>query len=148
MSLFQNEIPALGTGTTVGGALIPNYVVVQAVVTGTSAATATNYGRIFLADRAYKIIQATETHRTLGTDGSAVTLDLEKATGTQAEGSGVNMTATNFNLKGTIDTVQTILPSATYANTLLAAGDRIILKDTGVLTAVADVAVSIVLQAM
>lgn len=145
MSLFQNETPALGTGTTLNGTVVTQYVVIPVNLTGTAAATAANYGRVFLADRAYKIIQATELHRTLGTDAGAVTLDLEKLTGTQAEGAGVNMTSTNFNLKGTIDTLQTLAPSATIANTQLAAGDRIVLKDTGVLTAVADVVVSIVL---
>ena len=148
MSLFVGESPQLGLLTTIGSptSCIPQYEYVEALVQGTAAATATNYGRVYIARRPMKIISASEVHRTVGSDGGAVTLDLEKVTGTQAEGAGVNMTATNFNLKGTADTVQTVLPSATVANTLLATGDRIILKDTGVMTAVADVCVMLTLE--
>lgn len=137
------------TGIVTGGSgIIPTYVVLTATVSGTAAATGTNYGRVFTADRAYQLVSATEVHRTAGNDGGAVTLALEKCTGTQAEGAGVLMMANTFNLKGTADTVQSATLSATAADSLLASGNRIVLLDTGTLATLADVCVTIVLKAV
>ncbi len=47
------------------------------------------------------------------------------------------MLASTFNLKGTADTEQCLGPSATVADARLKPGDRVALKDAGVLTAVA-----------
>lgn len=117
---------------------------------GTSAATATNYGVFFTAPYACSVIGVTEVHQTLGTDGSAVTLQLEKLIGTQAPDAGIALLQTAFNLKGAINTVQngvmvkTVLGNTPY--TRLAIGDRLCLKDSGTLTAVANVTVVVMLQ--
>ena len=112
------------------------------------AAGAANYEVVFIADRAYDLIEAYEVHRVLGTDAGAVTLDVEKLTGVQALDAGVSMIASTWNLKAIINTVVTKAKTATAANAKLAKGDRVALKDTGVLTAVAGVVVVLKLDAI
>ena len=82
-----------------------------------------------------------EVHQTAGTDGSAVTLMLEKLTGTTALDSGSDVLSATLSLKATANTVQTGSLSATFPNRNLALGDRLALEDTGVLTSVANVTV-------
>lgn len=111
---------------------------------GTSAATATNYGVVFLNRVAPCYLSyASEIHQTAGSDAGAVTLTLEKLTGTQAPDAGQVMLSGTFNLKGTANTEQAGTMTTTIANRNLALGDRICLKDSGTLTAVANVTVYI-----
>lgn len=109
---------------------------------GTSAATATNYGIFFIAENPVRLVAVSEVHTTLGTDLGAVTLQIEKLTGTTAPDSGTALLSTAFNLKGTINTVQygVLVPSVA---TILQKGDRLCLKDVGTLTAVAGVNVTV-----
>lgn len=117
---------------------------------GTSAATAGNYGVFFTAPYPCTVIGATEVHQTLGTDGSAVTLQIEKLIGAQAPDAGVALLQNAFNLKGTINTVQTGIIVNTIVGNIqyrtLAIGDRLCLKDSGTLTACANVTVVVMLQ--
>lgn len=108
---------------------------------GTDAATAGNYGTFFIARYPCYVSRFQEVHQTAGTDGGAVTLDLEKLTGTTAPDSGVSVLASALSLKATINTVQTATLTNTTANRSLAIGDRLCLKDSGVLTSVANVVV-------
>ncbi|NBW07805.1 MAG: hypothetical protein EBR82_07240 [Caulobacteraceae bacterium] len=96
---------------------------------------------IWISDGAYEVISATEIHSTAGTDGGAVTLDIDKDTGTQAPTVGASVLSSTFNLKGTANTLQTISASTTPANAFIAAGDRISINITGVTTSVAGVVV-------
>ena len=112
---------------------------------GTAAATATNYGKIFTALRAYDIIEVSEVHAVAGSDGGAVTLNLERLQGTEALGAGDEILATAFSLKSTANTVLT-KKTTDLQNRKLSIGDRIALKDGGVLTAVDDVQVTILLK--
>ena len=121
---------------------------IREVLKDTEAAGAANYEVIFIADRPYELIEAYEVHRVLGTDVSAVSLDIEKLTGTQALGAGVSMIVSAWDLKAVINTVVTKAKTATAANAKLAKGDRVALKDTGVLTAVAGVVVVLKLDAI
>ena len=109
-------------------------------IPGTQAATATNYGVVFIAQKPCYVTTFQEVHQTLGTDAGAVTLDLEKLTSGQAPDGGSTILATALSLKTTINTVQTATITS-YANRTLAKGDRLCLKDSGVLTAVANVTV-------
>lgn len=117
------------------------------VLPGTSAATAGNYGVIFTAPYACTFVGATEVHSVKGTDGSAVSLQIEKLISTQATGAGTNLLGVPFNLKGTINTVQNavlaILPQRTFS---LKKGDRIGLSLTGTPTSVSQVCVIIKLN--
>ena len=113
---------------------------------GTSAATSGNYTHFFIADQGYLILAVEEVHGTAGSDGSAVTLQLEKLTGTTAPGSGTSLLASAFDLKGTANTVQYgNLSGVAGANTLIR-GDRLALKRSGTLTAVDSLVVTVYLQ--
>lgn len=114
---------------------------VSHTIYGADAATAANYSVVFIAPYACLLTLLQEAHKTAGTDGSAVTLDLEKLTGTTAPGSGVTMLGATIDLKGTINTVKTatLASGANLPNLSLAAGDRAALKLTGTPTAVANV---------
>lgn len=109
---------------------------------GTSAATAGNYSIFFTATRPCIVKRISEVHTTAGTDGSAVTLQVERLQGTEAPDSGDVLLQTAFDLKGTANTVQ---EGTTVTTTVLAlaVGDRLCLKDSGVLTSVAGVNVTV-----
>ncbi len=108
---------------------------------GTSAATAANYGTFFNVPFDCYISKITESHEVLGTDGSAVNVNVEKLTGTTAPASGTVILATPFDLKATINTVYTGTLGKVIATNQLRAGNRLALKDTGTLTAVAGLCV-------
>ncbi len=123
----------------------------------TDAQTAANYTHFFVADRSYSVVAITEVHSTAGTDAGTVTLQVEKLSGTTAPGSGKNMLATAFNLKGTANTPQyaTLITAAGSGSggsttsgtpTNIAKGDRIAWKTSGTLTSLQNVLVTILLQ--
>lgn len=121
----------------------------------TGAATSSSaIGVFFIAPFPMTLSGVWESHGTAGTAGGAVTLQIEKLTGTQAAGAGVNMLATAIDLKGAINTViyypDTFTTrflsqdfDATYGTKYVAlqGGDRIALKTSGTLTSVADITV-------
>lgn len=123
-----------------------NDVFIVKEIQGTTAATAASYGKIFTAPYPMTVIGVTEVHTTAGSDAGAVTLGLERCQGTEASGAGDALLASDFNLKGTAETVQTGTLTATTANLTLQRGDRLNLVDTGVLTAVAGVQVTVRLR--
>lgn len=111
---------------------------------GTDAATAANYGVIFINQMgACHVSKFYEVHQTAGNDGGAVTLMLEKLTGTEAPGSGDDILSAALSLKATANTVQTGILTNTIANRNIGLGDRLCLEDTGALTSVANVTVFI-----
>lgn len=113
----------------------------------TQPATAANYGIFFTAKQGCEVLYVSEVHGTAGTDAGAVTLQVEKLTGTQAKGSGTVMLNTGFNLKSTINTVQIRETTDFVKNTTtLNISDRLALKLTGTPTAVADLQVTIYLK--
>ncbi len=129
--------------------------VVSTRVADTDAATAANYGVFFIAPFPCTLVSAQEAHATAGSNGSAVTLTVEKLTGTTAKGSGITMLGGTFNLKGTANTVQTIDKfntglsngvTSAILDITLQKGDRMALKTSGTLTAVNDVAVTVVMK--
>lgn len=105
---------------------------------------------IFIATRAYTVKAVSEVHSTLGTDGSAVNLQLTKDTGTTAPAGGTALLTNNanagFDMKAAINTVQVGTLTATAASLALAAGDRLSLDFVGTLTALAGVVVTIELE--
>lgn len=106
---------------------------------------------IFIADTDYELVKVQEVHGTLGTDGSAVTLDVVKCTTTATPAGGTTMLSSTFNLKATINTVVTKAKStsgltATLANRRIASGNRIALAFSGTMTAVTGVLVQMWLQ--
>lgn len=120
---------------------------VHAVLPGALPATAANFGPFFVAPVACEVVSVREAHTALGADAGAVTLDIEKLTGTQAPGAGVAVLgATKVDLKGAIDTVQAPALTGTAADKVLAIGDRLSLKLTGTPTAVAGLAALVELK--
>lgn len=111
---------------------------------GALSATATNYGVFFIANRPIEIMKIKEVHSTAGSDGGAVTLQIEKLTGTTALDSGSTILNTAFDLKGTANTVVSYSGYiGLNANRQLVEGDRLALKDAGTLTSLAGVCVTI-----
>lgn len=140
---IKDEIVDNTTDIT-SGLVTAKKFVVSANIPGTQAATATNYGKIFIAPFICTVSSIKEVHGTAGNDGSAVTLSVERLQGTEAVGSGDDLLgATKIDLKGTANTVQTKALTGTTAHLTLAVGDRLALKDTGTLTSLADVCVTI-----
>lgn len=121
------------------------FIITETLQSG--AATAANYGVFFIAPFACEVVSVQENHTTAGSDPGAVTLDIEKLTGTQASGAGAAVLgATKINLKEVAETVQAPALTATTANKQLSAGDKLNILDVGVLTAVAGVAVTVQLK--
>lgn len=119
---------------------------VHHTIQGVSAATAGYYGVFLIVPAPGLIVGFKEVHSTAGTDGGAVTLDLEKLTGTTAAGSGVTALNSTLSLKAAANTVQTATITFTSANKTLAGGDRLALKLTGTPTSLATVSVLLTLQ--
>ena len=120
--------------------------VVTHALDGTQPATAGNYGVFSHVPFACWVEEVWESHQIAGTDAGAVTVDLEKLTSGQALDAGTTMFAAAQSLKSTINTPVNVALTATIASRQLARGDRLALKDGGVLTAVAGLAVTVVLH--
>lgn len=90
---------------------------------------------IFIADSPHEIVEIVCMPVVAGSDGSAVSAEVKKASGTTATGSGTAVQSAVFDLKGTAYTVQTATLSATKSTRELAAGDRLGVDFTGTLTA-------------
>lgn len=117
------------------------------ILPGTSSATAGNYGMVFIAPYTCTFVGANEAHGTKGTDGSTVTLQIEKLTGTVASGSGITLMSAGFNLKGNINTIQySALASIPKLNFSMKKGDRLGLVLTGTPTSVAQLVVTVLLR--
>jgi hypothetical protein len=105
---------------------------------------------IFIADRAYDVLEVRESHAAAGNDAGAVTLDVKKATGTTAIASGTTVLGSTFSLKGTANTVvEKTRENGGVVSTAvarLAKGDRLGLDITGTTTNVTGVCVSVVLN--
>lgn len=89
----------------------------------------------FVAPRRYVVQSIKGSPTVAGSDGSAVTAVIKKASGTTAIASGTAIHSGTYNLKGTADTVQTLTLSTTSGVTTINAGDRVGIDFTGTLTA-------------
>jgi len=92
---------------------------------------------LFVAEKAYRVIDVRLRPDVVGSDGSAVTADVKIAASGTAIASGTSVLAatTSFDLKGTAHTNQTNALHATSANLDLPAGSAIGMDVTGVTTA-------------
>jgi hypothetical protein len=91
---------------------------------------------VFVADADYEVTRVVVIPTGAGTDGSAVTADVMKASGTTAVSSGTTVlsAADSFNLKGTANTQQTGTLSTTESTRRLTTNDRLGVNFTGTLT--------------
>jgi hypothetical protein len=99
---------------------------------------------VFIAPRAYQVTIVRAVWRTAG--GSAAAATLEKLTGTTAPGSGTAILTSAFDLTGTANTVGSGALSGTVGNLQLAAGDRLGVKLSGTLTALAGLNLTVQLD--
>lgn len=97
---------------------------------------------VFVADRDYVLVGVRAIWETASTSG---TLQITKATGTTACGSGTSLMASTINLAGTANTVNTGTLTATAANLLIASGNRLCLSVGGTLTNQAGLGVQLAL---
>lgn len=93
----------------------------------------------FVATRAYVVKGIAGMPVVAGTDAAAVTAAIKKASGTTAIASGTALHSSTMNLKGTINTVQTLTLSTTASELAIAAGDRVGVDFTGTMTAAVGV---------
>lgn len=104
----------------------------------------------FLAPQDCIVTAAYACVSTAGTNGSAVNVQVTKDTSTNAPGAGTDILTNNtnagFNLKNTINTIETGTLTATAASLRMAPGDRLSVDFAGTLTAVAGVVVVVVIQ--
>lgn len=107
--------------------------------TGTTAA-ATDFC-FFVATRACKVVAIRQVHAVAA--GGTSTLQVTKDTGTTAPGAGTDLLTTAFDLNATANTVQTGSLSATAADTLLAAGDRLSVDFANLIQSSAGVVVTV-----
>jgi hypothetical protein len=107
---------------------------------------------VFVADRAYQVTAVNEVHSVVGGSSAAVRPRKVTAAGTDAPGAAASatvkeLTTANIDLTASINVVQTPALSATAADLLLAAGDKIGLDFSGTLTGLVG-SISIALKAV
>lgn len=102
----------------------------------------------FIANRAYQVVAIRQVHSVAA--GGASKLQVTKDTGTNAPGAGndllTNNTNTGFDLNATANTVQTGTLTATAADLLLAAGDRLALDFANTIQSTAGLCVTVELM--
>lgn len=118
-------------------------------IPGTQAQTAANFTTpFFVADRNYEVIEFAERHQVAGSDGSPVTIMLNKVPSGTAPASGTNVLTATLSLKTTADTIQYGTITTTLPNFTLARGDSLSVVSAGTLTALQGVTVSVLLKAI
>lgn len=140
-----------GTLTTLAGVvvtvyLVPGFKEQTAQFVANANALITTQG-FFVANRDMQITGVKMIWSTAGTDSGTVTGDVTIEGSTTAPGSGTSCLAAAQSLKTTANTVVSPALSATAANTILAAGQRLSFLTSGTLTALAGLVVVVYMQA-
>lgn len=91
---------------------------------------------ILYSMEAWELVAVRYTSSVAGSDGSAVTLMLEKCSSTTAPGSGTDLLSATIDLKTTAHNTATGALVTTASTLLFAAGDRLAIDVTGTPTAV------------
>ena len=116
-------------------------------IPSTDAATAGNYGVFFVnpTDRTFVVDAISEVHAVAGS-GAESSLQIERLQGIEAVDSGDDLLTTLFGLNATANTVQNGSLTTNGNLLVLQKGDRLALSDSGTLTNVADVVVTVLLK--
>lgn len=91
----------------------------------------------FTADRPYLVYKITEVHLTAEVTAGTLTIMPTRQAGTQIPSTGATLATVGFNGKGVAQTVLTATVTATSANLLLGAGDRLALDFSATATELA-----------
>ena len=126
---------------TIGGGIVPQVIEVSFVGQTTEAATDRAF---FIANRAYQVTAIRQVHSVAA--GGASTLQVTKDTGTTAPGAGSDLLSSAFDLNATANTVQTGALTATAADLLLAAGDRLSIDFANTIQSTAGLVVTVSLK--
>lgn len=148
-------VPGVG-GTSAGGAPGMAGEVKVNGVAGLFSLTAHDAGAgskatrtIFIADRAYRVKAARQVHSAAESSAGSLDIQITKDTGTAAPGAGTALLTNNSNAgfdgRAAANTVQVGTLTATAADLLLAAGDRLAVKYEAAGTELANVAISVLL---
>lgn len=144
MSLFSNEVPELGKGTTINGSLIPDRLHLNIELTAASVSQT-----IFINPVGTAVAPNTSTwkvtaiNNVFGTASSSGTFKVEVAASGTAVGSGTSQQTSVANLSGTAATpVQT--PVINY--TVIAAGSMVNVVIAGTMTGLVAGSISVDLQ--
>lgn len=132
---------------TEGGIIIPQHLEVTFEARLNDEAVDAAF---FIANRAYEVVAVREIHAVAGDDVGAVNAQVTKDTGTQAPGAGANLLTNNasagFDLKGTANTVQAGTLTATGADLILAAGNRLSVDFAGTVATLAGMVITVTLK--
>lgn len=125
-------------------------VVLQFGPPGANGALADGY--LFTAlDGDYELVAVSEVHGTAGSDGSAVTADVVRVASGGTIAAGTSLLSSTFNLKSTVDTpvIKNVsnggLPSA-QSSRVISRGQSLAINLAGTLTALAGMAITVVVQ--
>lgn len=118
-------------------------LILPVTIPGIQAQTASNYSIFFIAPYPMVVQQIQEVHSTAGSINP--TLNIEKLTGAQASGSGINILSTAFDLTTTANSKMTGTLASAISTKNLAIGDRLGLVIAGTLTSLVNVNVTLVL---
>jgi hypothetical protein len=156
MATLRNVTGARGPGYDANNnpVLFGEHPILDLVITYPDpAAAGAQTDRVFFqcpVGHAYEVTAISEIHSAAGTNGSAVSIQVTKDTGTDAPGAGTdlltNNTGAGFDAKGTANTTQAGTLTATIATRRLAAGNRLSVDYAGTLTALAGVIITVVLK--
>ena len=113
---------------------------------GIQPATGANYGHFYTALRKEEVMEVSVVWQVKGSDGGAVTLDMERLQGTEALDTEDTLFASTVNLTGDANVVNFPALTETKANRVLSRGDRLALKDTGTLTALVGLQITVKLK--
>lgn len=117
--------------------------VVSYSLPGTSAATAGNYGNMFVSDKGYTLVGVSVVFRVASTSG---TLNIEKCGSGVAPGSGTTLLDSTISLSGTANTPVHGTLTRVKSNLIIRRGDRLVALDAGTLTSQEDLNITLYLK--
>ena len=135
-------VASAANSVSIGG-FVGNYK--RVTFSSQSGVTAAQNRAFWISDDNYTVVAVHEIHSTAETTAATLTGYVEKVTGTSLSGFGTSVQATPFNYKGTANTLQSSLPSATASAIRIVAGDRLAYFRSGTTTELAGVSITVVL---
>lgn len=113
---------------------------VSHTLAGAAPATAANYGSFWIAPAKCVVDSITYS---FSANSSSGTVEVEKVPSATAQGSGTNLQTATVSTASGANTNQAATLSSTAATLELAAGDRLALVDSGTLTSLTDLVVTV-----